>query len=82
VRAIVETEDGQLRAQLSDTPRQAGVRLVGVEMPDDLAESAAESRSSNCSLTTSRMSVSRTQRVVHREDTYAPALTPTLFAEL
>ena len=35
----VETEDGQLRAQLSDTAETGGVRLVGVEMPDDLDES-------------------------------------------
>jgi serine/threonine-protein kinase RsbW len=35
----VKTEDGHLRAQLSDTAEAGGVRLVGVEMPDDLAES-------------------------------------------
>ncbi len=35
----VKTEGGELRAQLSDTADAGGVRLVGVEMPDDLAES-------------------------------------------
>lgn len=35
----VVIDEGQLRAQLSDTADAGGVRLAGVEMPDDLAES-------------------------------------------